>query len=318
MSFIFPQNLQDLLKERSLWREQRGQQDLRELERRIEALTLPENRHMSVQKGVVCFEAPEALAAAVAQEVEAIARELIPWRKGPFNFFGLEVDAEWRSDFKWERFSKYLPAPAELARKRVLDVGCNNGYFMFQLKASGADHVLGIDPVAFNEVQFKFLQKLAGQNNLQFEMLGVEHLSDLPAEFDLILSMGVLYHHRHPIEQLQMLKAALKPGGELILESIVIPSQESVALFPEDRYAKMRNVWFVPSVSCLENMLKRCNFKEVELLHFGKTTTDEQRLTKWCPPPKQSLADFLDPQNDELTIEGHPAPYRAIFKARIG
>lgn len=317
MSFSFPENLQRLLSERALWREQKGTLNLRQLELRIEALKLPSARQMSVREGVVSFTSETPLSDAQAQEVESIARELIPWRKGPFNFFGLEVDAEWRSDFKWERFFKYLPGPSELARKRVLDVGCNNGYFMFQLQAMGANHVLGIDPVAFNEVQFKFLQKLSGAQGLQFEMLGVEHLSDLPAQFDLILSMGVLYHHRHPIEQLQMIKAALRSGGELIIESIVIPDSHSVALFPEDRYAKMRNVWFVPSVSCLENMLRRCNFKEIELLHFGKTTTAEQRLTNWCPPPKQSLADFLDPKNDELTIEGYPAPHRAIFKARV-
>lgn len=317
MSFTIPSQLSELLEERSKWRELKGKQDLREVEQRVDALELPPGIKVEEREGVIHFISPTPLSDELMSEIRAITTALIPWRKGPFNFFGMEVDAEWRSDFKWDRFKRALPTGSELERKRILDVGCNNGYFMFQLQQLGAKHVLGIDPVPANEVQFKFLKKLAQIDELQYELLGFEHLGEMPKQFDLILSMGVLYHHRHPIEQLQVLRQALRPKGHLILETIVIPGKESVALFPEDRYAKMNNVWFIPTVSCLENMLKRTTFKDVELIHFGKTTVEEQRVSQWCPAPRQSLADFLDPTNDELTIEGYPAPHRAIFKARV-
>ncbi len=317
MTFKFPAHIQSIIDERARWRTQESSRELRDLELRVEALAMPSDCYVCEREGVIHFESSTPLPDQLMTQIKDLATDLIPWRKGPFNFFGLEIDAEWRSDYKWERLKNQIYQGRDLTRARILDVGCNNGYFMFQLYAKGARQVLGIDPVSFNEVQFKFLQKLSGAQGLQYEMLGVEHVGDLPKQFDLILSMGVLYHHRHPIEQLKMLKSALKKNGELILESIVIPSKESIALFPEDRYAKMKNVWFVPSVSCLENMLLRSKFKDVELLHFGKTTVEEQRLTPWCPAPRQSLAEFLDPDNDELTIEGYPAPYRAIFKARV-
>jgi len=309
----FPTELLEILNERNEWVNHKGMKELAELRGRIESLELPTMRSYDASTGVVKIMAPDIESKQV-EEIIDIAQELLPWRKGPFDFFGVEIDAEWRSDLKWDRLAKALPP---LKKARVLDVGCNNGYFMFKLAQLGAAHVLGIDPVPFNQVQFELLKKISAAQNLQFELLGFEHLAQLPSRFDVILSMGVLYHHRHPIEQLQTLKAALRPEGALIIETIVIPSLESVALFPEDRYAKMRNVWFVPSVSCLENMLKRCGYKNVELIDFGKTTPAEQRLTKWCPPPRQSLADFLDPNDENLTIEGHPAPHRAIFKATI-
>lgn len=308
-----PASLQELLTERNSWPLQKGQAPLAKIRAQIselpELLNVTFDPTGSAVKIGSISEADEALRA----RIKEIACELIPWRKGPFEIMGLEIDAEWRSELKWERLKGALPS---LHGKRVLDVGCNNGYFMFKLLSLGAGHVLGIDPVMANQVQFELMNKFAARPELQFELLGVEHLTEFPATFDVILSMGVLYHHRHPLEQLQCLKEALKKKGTLILESIVINDPRSVALFPDDRYAKMRNVWFVPSVSCLENMLKRCGFKDVSLVSFEKTTVAEQRLTDWCPPPKQSLADFLDASNDELTIEGHPAPYRAIIKAQ--
>ena len=152
--------------------------------------------------------------------------------------------------------------------------------------------------------------------SLEFSQMGIEHLKLLDEKFDVIFSMGVLYHHRHPLEQLESLKNALKPGGTLILETIGYPGQESTAFFPPERYAKMRNVFFLPTKSCLENWLNRCHFTNIELIDESITTIEEQRLTQWCPAPKQSLEDFLDPSDHSLTIEGHPAPHRFIYSAK--
>lgn len=246
-------------------------------------------------------------------ELEEQALSLIPWRKGPFELFGLELDAEWRSDYKWNRLAPQL---SSLEGRRVLDVGCNNGYYMFRMLASRPELVLGIDPSIHCQAQFNFIQSYAQAPNIHFELLGIEHLSLFPNFFDTIFCMGIIYHHRHPIQQLLDLRSALKVGGEVIIETIGIPGDESSALFPEDRYANMRNVWFIPTLSCFINWAKKAHFKNIEVISDSLLTPEEQRNTRWCPPPHQSLEDFLDPQNPQKTIEGHPAPRRFCIKAQ--
>lgn len=233
--------------------------------------------------------------------------DLIPWKKGPFNFFGEEINTEWRSDFKWDRIEPYLK---DIKGKRVLDIGCNNGYFMFKMAQYKPELVLGIDPVVDNIMQFDFAQNFLKLDNLKFELWGVEDLHHFHGMFDTVLSMGIIYHHRHPIKQLLDIREALAPGGKLILETIGIPGDTPVSLTPEDRYAKMRNVWFVPTMSCLINWAKRAHFKNIEIVSDTILDNSEQRLTDYCPPPFQSLDDFLDPNDSSKTIEGYPAPRR--------
>jgi tRNA (mo5U34)-methyltransferase len=247
------------------------------------------------------------------ENIKELAKNLIPWRKGPFKLFNMELDAEWRSDLKWNRLKPHLP---NLNKKRVLDVGCNNGYFMFKMAALNPEFVLGIDPIVLHFAQFQFMNHYADQSQLKFELWGQDDLIHFNNMFDVIFSMGVIYHHRNPIQQLLTLKNALRPGGELIVETIGIPGDQSYSLFPEDRYAKMRNVWFVPTASCFINWVKRAKFKDVELISDSELNSEEQRLTEWCPPPRQSLDNFLDPNDKSKTIEGFSAPRRFLIKAK--
>lgn len=245
--------------------------------------------------------------------IESACREMIPWRKGPFKLFDMELDAEWRSDQKWDRI---IDKVDNLEGKKVLDIGCNNGYFMFKMAQQNPKLALGIDPLPNLLAQFNLMQKYAKQPNLHFELFGVEHLSNFKEMFDVIFHMGIIYHHRHPIQQLLDIKEALAPSGQVILETIGIPGDETHALFPEKRYAKMRNVWFVPTLSCFLNWAKRANFIDVEVISATPLTNEEQRLTEWCPPPYQSLDDFLDPNDATKTVEGYPAPMRFCISAR--
>ncbi len=247
------------------------------------------------------------------QLIEAQLSQCIPWRKGPFSLFGIDVDAEWRSDFKWNRLEQSL---SPLAGKKILDVGCNNGYYMFRMLAQNPEFVLGIDPSLHCQRQFNLIQSYAQAPNIHFELLGIEHLSLFPNFFDTIFCMGILYHHRHPIQQLLDLWQALKPGGEVILETIGIPGTDSYALFPEGRYANMKNVWFIPTLSCFINWAKKAHFKNIEVISDCAQTSEEQRNTRWCPPPHQSLDKFIDPANPAQTIEGHPAPRRFCIRAQ--
>ncbi len=235
------------------------------------------------------------------------AKALIPWRKGPFNFFGTPIDSEWRSDMKWERIAPHI---GDLSGKNVLDIGCNNGYFLFKLAQYNPRYLLGIDPVLHVKTQFEFLQHFIGNPIIHHELLGIEHLPHFPETFDLILSMGIIYHHRNPLQQLLDIKKSLRNNGELILETIGIPGDTPMALCPGDRYAKMKNVYFIPTVSCLVNWLHKAKFKNIKVLEVTPSTVEEQRLTEWCPPPHQSLQDFLNPNDSSLTIEGYPAPIR--------
>ncbi len=140
---------------------------------------------------------------------------------------------------------------------------------------------------------------------------------DLPPDlacFDTVFSMGVLYHRKSPFEHLFELRGALRPGGELVLETLVVEGDEKTVLTPEGRYAKMRNVWFIPSVPLLEIWLQRCGFSDIRCVDVNRTSVDEQRATEWMI--EESLAAFLDPDDPLRTMEGHPAPLRAIMVAK--
>jgi tRNA (mo5U34)-methyltransferase len=245
--------------------------------------------------------------------IEQRAKELIPWRKGPFNIIDCKIDAEWRSDKKWERIKEYL---APIKNKRVLDIGCNNGYFMFRMLAENPEYILGIDPVIRCKAQFEFINNFVQSDKLDFQLLGINDVTLFENFFDTIFSMGIIYHHKNPIEQLIQMKKAMRPGGQLVLETLGVPLEEPVALFPEDRYAKMRNIWFLPSPSCLVNWAKKAKFKNVKLISQSDLEFSEQRTTPWCPPPQQSLEDFLDPNDRSKTIEGHIAPIRFCLVAQ--
>lgn len=241
------------------------------------------------------------------------ARELIPWKKGPFELCGETIDAEWRSDMKWDRLAPHL---GKLKDARVLDIGCNNGYFLFRLAELGVKLAHGIDPVLPFASQFELIHRASGLTNVAFDLFGMEHVDQWNEQWEFIFHMGIVYHHRSPIHQLLAIREALVPGGSAIIETIGIPGDEPVALFPQDRYARMGNVWFVPTLPCLIAWADKARFTDIEVLADTDLTSDEQRLTAWCPPPMQSLLDGIDPKNPNLTIEGHPAPRRFMIKVK--
>jgi len=246
-------------------------------------------------------------------QLEQPLKGLQPWRKGPYRLFGLDIDTEWRSDWKWRRLQNHI---APLKHRLVLDVGCGNGYHCWRMLGAGAKMVIGIDPLLLNVMQFQAIRKLYGEAPVFVLPLGAE---DLPANlkiFDTVFSMGVLYHRRSPLDHLLELRDCLRPGGELVLETLVIDGDLGEVLVPEDRYAQMRNVWFIPSCASLASWLKRCSFTNIRVIHVTTTSTEEQRSTAWMH--FQSLKDFLDPTNPQLTVEGLPAPKRAIILANSG
>jgi tRNA (mo5U34)-methyltransferase len=275
---------------------------------------LPEisTRHRILNEDTVQIGLPSELTELELAALETQLKCLHPWRKGPFDLFGIHIDAEWRSDWKWRRVEKHI---SPLKHRLVLDVGCGNGYYCWRMLGNQAKMVVGIDPMLLNVMQFQFIHKLHGGNPPVFVLpLGIESLPYGMKTFDSVFSMGVLYHRRSPIEHLLELRDSLVPGGELVLETLIIDGGLGEVLVPNDRYAQMRNVWFMPSCLTLMSWLKRCGFKDIRLVDITATSTEEQRSTEWMT--FQSLNDHLDPKNPTLTCEGLPAPKRAIFVAQ--
>jgi tRNA (mo5U34)-methyltransferase len=250
--------------------------------------------------------------AATTFQLRESLQGLHPWRKGPYELFGVHIDTEWRSDWKWDRLQHKIDSPKG---RRILDVGCGSGYHCWRMLGDGAAQVIGIDPTPLFVVQFWALQKYLQRDNIWVLPLGIEHVPPKLQAFDTVFSMGVLYHRRSPMDHLQELKDCLRPGGQLVLETLVIEGELGDTLLPEGRYARMGNVWFLPSCDTLLSWLRKLGFVDPELVDVTVTSTEEQRSTDWMK--FHSLADFLDPGDSSKSIEGYPAPRRAIVTARV-
>lgn len=245
------------------------------------------------------------------EKLKNLLRLFQPWRKGPFYVHGIHIDTEWRSDWKWERI---LPHLSPLKNRTVLDVGCGSGYHMWRMLGEGASQVIGIDPSELFLCQFEAIKSLTGNDYpIHLLPLGIEELPAIDA-FDSVFSMGVLYHRRSPIDHLLQLRNLLRNDGELILETLVINGDENTVLVPNERYGKMNNVWFLPSVPALIKWLEKCDFYDVKCVNLDVTSVAEQRTTEWMT--NESLIDYLDPANIEQTVEGYPAPLRATIIAK--
>jgi len=236
-------------------------------------------------------------------------RKLIPWRKGPFMFNELSLESEWNGDMKWQRITKYIKP---LKNKRVLDVGAGNGYFTLRMAMEGAKRTLGIEPFLLFNYQFRAIKSMI-KSPLNAILLPVK-LEDMPKKpiFDTVFSMGVLYHQRDHMAHLSQLQEMMAPDAELVIETLVVENPEDYILVPKGRYAQMRNVYSIPSIKTLKSWLNDANFNNVRVVDVSKTTIAEQRKTPWIGENGASLEDFLDPLDDSLTIEGYPAPTRAI------
>ena len=237
-------------------------------------------------------------------------QQLIPWRKGPFSLFGIHIDSEWQSQMKWDRLG---PAIEPLAGRTVLDVGSGNGYLSLRMCGEGARLVIGLEPHIPYYGQFAAIKHFIPEVPVFVLPVALERLPlPLPA-FDTVFSLGVIYHQRSPLDHLLQLANCLKPGGQLVIESIVVDGEAGYSLLPAQRYARMGNVWLLPTIATLLVWLQRCGFVNARLLDVSQTSQQEQRRTEWMP--FASLADALHPQDCSKTVEGYPAPQRALLLA---
>ena len=254
-------------------------------------------------------EAPEGFEARVHELVDALG----PWKKGPFRLLGEHIDAEWRSDHKWDRVVPHVA----LEGKRVCDIGSHNGYFMVRMADHHPELVVGLEPVFRPQAQLALLQALAPAPQLASEPLGIADIDAVyPGFFDTVLCLGILYHHTDPVGLLRKMALAMKPGGELVVDCQGIPGDESLALVPQGRYCGASGIWWLPTATALMGWMRRAGYRDVELFYSAPLSVEEQRPTAHAAI--KSLADFLDPADPSRTVEGYPAPWRHYVKARRG
>lgn len=269
------------------------------------------SKHLHFASSAITIGTPSELNAEEQKNLQEFLHLFKPWKKGPFNIFGNYIDAEWRSDWKWDRILAHC---SKLEGKTIADIGCHNGYYMYRMAHYKPNLVVGFEPVVKHLLCFEFMQKYVQAPNLVMEPLGVEHIDLFPNFFDLMFCLGILYHHTDPVGLLRKMHSSLKPGGQIIIDCQGIETEDSVAFVPSGSYAGSKGMWFLPSLSCLLNWIKRSGFKNPVCFYRAPLSVEEQRRTTWAPI--KSLADFLSPTDQTKTIEGHPRPWRFYVKAK--
>lgn len=290
--------LEELRKERAKWMEWKNIAPLREA-----LADLPEGSWDVTLGDVVTIQGK------VIENIEERARLMMPWRKGPFKLFETYIDSEWQSNMKYNLLRKYF----NLKDKRVADIGCNNGYYLFRMQEDAPKLLVGFDPSPLFKTQFDFINHFV-KSDIVYELLGVEHVEFYEQKFDTIFCLGVLYHRSDPVAMLKSLYKGLDKEGELFLDTFYIEGEDEVCLTPASTYSKIANVYFVPTINALKNWCLRAGFDSFEVLETSKTQNSEQRKTSWIEG--QSLEDFLDKEDKSKTVEGYPAPARVYVRVK--
>ena len=301
-------DLNNIRQEREKWLSWKNIIPMREALDKVKAIDIPKDTKIILDDWITIGN-ENTLTKEQLNTIEQSAKALIPWRKGPFDFCGMKLDSEWQSNLKYNLLRPYF----NLKDKCVADVGCNNGYYMFRMLEDSPKKLVGFDPSAIFKTQFDFINHFI-KSDIEYELLGVEHLEYYETKFDFIFMLGVLYHRSDPIASLKSLNRALNKDGEIIVDSFMVDGDEEVCLVPKDRYASIPNIYFIPTVNCFKNWLSRAGFVDIELIEITTTDDKEQRVTPWTFG--MSLDDFRDSKDPTKTIEGYPSPKRAYLKAK--
>ena len=181
--------------------------------------------------------------------------------------------------------------PEDFKDKVVLDIGCGNGYFGWRMLGAGADAVVGIDPTLVFCMQHRAVQRLLDYPNHWVLPLGVE---DIPAShrFDWVLSMGVLYHRKNPQEHIKQMYALTEDGGKCVMETLVVDAADS--LYPQDRYARMRNIGVIPNLTDLRQWMTDAGYQNIELIDLSPTTTEEDPSLRIALPEPAATPDCAE------------------------
>ncbi|CAA9502444.1 MAG: Methyltransferase type 11 [uncultured Sphingomonas sp.] len=229
--------------------------------------------------------------------VEQRVKELAPWfhdldlkgvRTAPDHFL-FDYPAG-----KFRRFASVVPE--DLSGKSVLDIGCNAGFYSFDMKRRGASRVLGIDHDERYLEQARFAAEVLGFDDVEFRQGEVWDVGALGERFDLVIFMGVLYHLRHPLLALDLIREHVA-GDLLLFQSLTAGSTEHAQ--PEPDYE------FFEGVKAIEG-------EGWPLMHFV-----EHRLagdpTNWWVPNSAACAAMLRSAGFNLVAQ----PISDVFLAQV-
>jgi tRNA (mo5U34)-methyltransferase len=245
-----------------------------------------------------------------AGDVETRVRALGPW------FHNIQLGGVWTApdhflgDYPASVWRAISPAlPQDLTGKTVLDLGCNGGFFSIQMKRRGAARVIGVDLDPRYLAQARLAAELTGVD-VELRELSVYDVAALGERFDVVLFMGVLYHLRHPLLALDLIRAHVA-NDLLVFQSMLrgsdgrfevepdYPLTERDALdhpawpklhFVERRYAGDETNWWIPNRACAEAMLRSAGFApapvpntEVYLCRVAEPSQAWDRCTRAAP-----------------------------------
>ena len=198
---------------------------------------------------------------------------------------------------KFERFASLVPQ--DLTGKSVLDIGCNAGFYSFEMRRRGAARVVGIDADERYLEQARFAARALGEHSIEFRCLSIYDVAALGERFDLVIFMGVLYHLRHPLLALDLIRENV--AGDMMLFQSLTRGPESVAevapdyefheaghfdradhprlAFIEREWAHDWTNWWVPNRAGVEAMLRASGFA----IEAGPV--DEVYLCRTAPVP---------------------------------
>jgi tRNA (mo5U34)-methyltransferase len=212
---------------------------------------------------------------------------------------------------KWRKFAHTIPT--DLTGRTVLDIGCNAGFYSIEMKRRGADRVLGIDFDETYLAQARFASEVA-EADIEFRKLSVYDVGTLAERFDVVLFMGVLYHLRHPLLALDLIREHVV-GDLMVFQSMQRGSVEVTEMdenyhfwredlfdqagfpklyFIEHRYADDPTNWWIPNRACVEAMLRSAGFE---------ITAHPEKEVYLCQPVARSGEAAVYPKTREGTAD---------------
>ena len=235
---------------------------------------------------------PKPRPRSLAERIEALG----PW------FHNLELDGIWTApehflgDYPRCKLASFAHGlPDDLGGRSVLDLGCNAGFYSFEMKRRGAGRVVAVDSDPRYLAQARLAAEVLGVQDIELRELSVYDVGELGERFDLVLFMGVLYHLRHPLLALDLLHEHVV-GGELLFQSLLRGATEvaDVAedypfaekrVFEEQGYPRMSFVercyagdpsnWWIPNRACVEAMLRSAGFS------IARRLAEDVYLCEW-------------------------------------